>query len=253
MNINRAPKWDQHRPQFLKLSMAMSIALAFMAFNYTSYHDPTPIILDSEPMDLTEIEVTPPIMREKRPLPPPPTPKVEVVDIIEPEVEPEFIEEKLPEVVEPEVHPTTTVTDAADVHPSPTSPPVLPPPVVEDTEEKIWARAERMPAYHSCTDLHTEAERTTCTQSALLHHIYDLLRYPSIARENGIEGTVVVGFVIDKHGQLTNLEILKDIGGGCGREVLRVISKLGDFSPGQQGGRSVSVLYRVPVKFDLQE
>lgn len=252
MNTDRAPKWDQHRPQFLKFSMVVSLALAFMAFNYTSYHDNLPALIMTEPLDQSEIEVTPPIMREKKPLPPPPTPKVEVLDIVEPEVEPEFIEDKLPELPEPDATVSDNPVIEADGPSSPPAPPVLPMPEVEDTEEKIWVRAERMPTYHTCSELMTEADRTTCTQSAIIQHIYDMLRYPSIARENGIEGTVVAGFVIDKQGQLTELEILKDIGGGCGQEVMRVISKLGTFSPGKQGGRDVSVLYRVPVKFGLK-
>ena len=87
----------------------------------------------------------------------------------------------------------------------------------------------------------------------MIKHIYSILKYPAIARENGITGTVVVSFIINKDGELQDASIMKDIGGGCGAEVLRVVKKLGNFTPGKQNGKPVSVIYRVPVKFDLRD
>ena len=247
--LDRVPRWDQHRGTFLKVGFICSLGLVFMAFNYTSYAPHEEVIFDTEPL-APDFEVTPPIMREKKQLPPPPAPKLEISPIVEPDLEPEFIDEKLPEPVE-EPTDNTTVTTLTE-QPAPSAPPVKLPPKVE-VESGPVILAERMPVYNSCDLNLKEAERRTCTQQAMLSHIYKFLKYPAIARENGIEGTVVVSFVVDKKGNPQDLSIMKDIGGGCGAEVLRVINKLGTFTPGKQNGRPVSVIYRVPVKFDLRD
>ena len=57
---------------------------------------------------------------------------------------------------------------------------------------------------------------------------------------------------MNKIGDVEDIEIVRDIGFGCGDEVIKAIKKLGKFKPGKQNGRPVSVLYRFPVKFSLQ-
>ena len=78
------------------------------------------------------------------------------------------------------------------------------------------------------------------------------MKYPALARENEIEGTVVVSFIVTKNGEIENIEIMRDIGAGCGESVLKAMKKLGKFYPGKHNGRPVSVIYRLPVKFTLQ-
>src|SRR5690606_36028861 len=78
------------------------------------------------------------------------------------------------------------------------------------------------------------------------------IKYPAIARENGISGTVVIQFIIDRKGNVTNVELLKGIGGGCDQEALRVVKKMPAWSPGKQQGRVVSVKFTLPVMFKLQ-
>ncbi len=79
------------------------------------------------------------------------------------------------------------------------------------------------------------------------------IRYPVSAREKGIEGTVVVGIVVNKEGKITNAKILKGIGGGCDEEALRVIKNSQDWEPGQQGGKEVNVRMRLPIHFKLEQ
>ena len=82
--------------------------------------------------------------------------------------------------------------------------------------------------------------------------IYSNVKYPTIALENDITGTVIVSFVVAKDGKISNIEIVRDIGGGCGKAVLKAMKKLGQFYPGKHNGRPVSVIYKLPVKFKLQ-
>jgi len=192
-------------------------------------------------------------MRPERQLPPPPPEKIELPDEIVELDQPEFIEDLPAEEPVESTETKVELTEITNDQPAPPEPPKLVLPTTPEEADEIVVIAERMPTYNTCDLNLSEKERRSCTQKAMLSQIYSQLKYPSIARENGIEGTVVVGFVINKKGELQDLDILKEIGGGCGREVLRVIKTFDTFHPGKQNGRPVSVMYRIPVKFELQK
>ena len=82
------------------------------------------------------------------------------------------------------------------------------------------------------------------------------IRYPSIARENGVQGTVVVTFVIEKDGRVSNARVVRDIGAQCGQEALRVVELMQDqnilWAPGKMYGSPVRVQFNLPVKFKLE-
>ena len=73
-----------------------------------------------------------------------------------------------------------------------------------------------------------------------------------MARENGIEGTVYIEFVIGKDGSVTGANVKRGIGGGCNEEALRVVNSMPKWKPGKQQGNPVKVKYTLPVKFKLQ-
>jgi protein TonB len=76
-----------------------------------------------------------------------------------------------------------------------------------------------------------------------------------IARENNIEGTVVVQFVVDRSGTIRDINTVRDIGGGCGEEAVRIVNMMNEMDqkwvPGMQQGRPVNVLFNLPVRFKL--
>lgn len=78
------------------------------------------------------------------------------------------------------------------------------------------------------------------------------LNYPSMAAENGISGRVLVSFVVEKNGEISNLKVIKGIGGGCDEEAMRVIKKSPAWKPGMQNGRAVRVAYMMPVVFRME-
>jgi len=78
------------------------------------------------------------------------------------------------------------------------------------------------------------------------------LNYPRLAAENDITGRVVVSFVIEKNGELSNLKVIKGIGGGCDEEAMRVIKKSPFWKPGMQNGKAVRVAYMMPVVFRME-
>ncbi len=78
------------------------------------------------------------------------------------------------------------------------------------------------------------------------------LRYPALARENGIEGRVYIQFVVNEDGSVGNAVIKRGIGGGCNEEAIRVVMSMPKWKPGMQNGRPVKVYYTIPITFMLQ-
>ena len=98
-------------------------------------------------------------------------------------------------------------------------------------------------------------EKDECAKTKLLEYIYANLKYPPIARDNGIDGTTVIQFVVNREGQVDNITIVRDIGAGCGEAAKRVVESMNNmperWTPGKQRGRPVNVLYTLPVRFQL--
>ncbi len=88
-------------------------------------------------------------------------------------------------------------------------------------------------------------------EAALMKYLANNVNYPAIAQENGITGRVVLRFVVNEDGEIENIEILRDIGGGCGSEAVKVVSNMPKWSPGLQSGKPVKVYYTLPFSFKL--
>jgi periplasmic protein TonB len=117
----------------------------------------------------------------------------------------------------------------------------LPPetPVGDPDEGKVFTIVEEMPAFPG-------------GEGKMLEYIAKNIKYPPVARENGIQGRVYVTFVVDKEGKIKEAKILRGIGGGCDEEALRVVKAMPEWKPGRQNGRSVQVQYNLPVNFVLK-
>jgi len=90
----------------------------------------------------------------------------------------------------------------------------------------------------------------------MLQYIYKNLKYPAIARENGVEGMCVLQFVVGTDGSVEDVKIVRDIGAGCGAAADVVVKGMNNlpekWTPGKQRGRPVKVLYTLPVRFKLE-
>ena len=86
---------------------------------------------------------------------------------------------------------------------------------------------------------------------ARIKFLTENIQYPQLAKEEGIQGTVYVTFVIDEYGLVTGAKILRGIGGGCDEEALRVVRKMPRWKPGKQSGKNVRVQFNMPIKFTL--
>ena len=84
-----------------------------------------------------------------------------------------------------------------------------------------------------------------------MNYLAESLKYPEEAKERGIEGTVVMAFIVNSDGTISDIETLRSIGGGCDQEAMRVIQNAPKWTPGQLGGKAVRVRMRLPLRFIL--
>ncbi len=110
---------------------------------------------------------------------------------------------------------------------------------VEEAEEEVFLVVEEDPEFPGGLD-------------ALSKFIADNIKYPQLAKENNITGRVFVSFVVEKDGRVGQVKILRDIGGGCGNEAVRVVKMMPKWKPGKQRGKAVRTQFNLPVNFDLQ-
>ncbi|GHM99832.1 cell envelope biogenesis protein TonB [Cytophagales bacterium WSM2-2] len=108
------------------------------------------------------------------------------------------------------------------------------------TESKPLDFAEVMPEYPGGA-------------AALYKFLKKNLRYPSIASQRGVEGAVYVRFIVDQNGEITDIEVIKNVDVSLDKEAARVISKMPNWKPGRQHGSSVSVRMVLPIKFALSK
>lgn len=119
----------------------------------------------------------------------------------------------------------------------------------------------------------TEQPKTTITHTVSSNRIYDVvekmpeypggdqalmeflskhIEYPTVAQNNGIQGKVILGFVVSKTGKVEDVQIIRSLDPSLDKEALRVVKQLGNWIPGEQKGEKVSVRYTLPVVFRLQ-
>ncbi len=86
----------------------------------------------------------------------------------------------------------------------------------------------------------------------LMKYLRNKINYPQMARETGIQGTVIVQFVVNKDGKISGVKVLRGIGGNCDEEAVRVVKGMPAWKPGKQNGVAVPVYFQLPIKFTLK-
>ncbi len=87
---------------------------------------------------------------------------------------------------------------------------------------------------------------------ALIKYLKENIMYPKSAIEAGIEGKVIVEFVVERDGSITNISIFRGKGQILNEEALRVVKSMPKWNPGQQRGKNVRVIFKLPIDFQLQ-
>ena len=120
-------------------------------------------------------------------------------------------------------------------------------------DETIYSEVDEMPRFKGCEEDGLEGEELKkCATQKLLMHIYTNIKYPQVARDAEVQGTVISDFVIDQEGKIKDVKILKGPDSGLHAEVLRVVSEMPNWVPGKKDGKLVNTSFILPVKFQLE-
>ena len=252
---NKYPEVDvlHNTGLFWKFGLVTVLAVAVMAFNWTLIEERVEIPVGAMEMEFDVEMEAPPQTTTPPPPPPPPPPVIEEVpsDALLLEEDVTFSDQSASADLAVTDAPVAAPETSA---PAPPPPPPPPPPALEVKE--IFKVVEDMPRFPGCEDLPTTDEKKACSQKMMLEYIYKNIKYPAIARDNNISGTVVIRFVVTETGTIEDAEIVRDIGGDCGKEALRIVNMMNDlperWTPGKQRGRKVPVYFNLPVKFVLK-
>ena len=105
--------------------------------------------------------------------------------------------------------------------------------------EKVFDVVEQMPSFPG-------------GPSALMEWLSNNVKYPVVAQENGVQGRVVVSFVVERDGSITDVKVVRGVDPSLDKEASRVVRAMPRWTPGKQNGSAVRVKYNVPVAFRLQ-
>ena len=226
MEEKKSPKanLENKRLLFMQIGLIISLLVAWLAFEHKSYDKreiDASLLRQTEVLEEEMVEIT----KQDEPKPQP----VEVpkqttqLEIVEDDVEVEDIE------INAEVDQTEVLEEYVPVE------------VEEEevSETEVFTIVEEMPAYPG-------------SDQKLYEYLGKNIKYPQIARESGIQGRVFVNFVVEPDGSVSNVKVMRGIGGGCDEEAIRVIKSMPKWKPGKQRGKAVRVTYTIPVVFKLQ-
>ena len=226
MEEKKSPKanLENKKHMFTQIGLIISLLIVWLAFEHKSYDkreiDPSllnrTVEVEEEMVEITKQE-------EPKPQPVEMPKQTTQLEIVEDDVEVEDIEinaeidqtEVMEEYVAPEIEEEEVV------------------------EAEVFTIVEEMPSYPG-GDL------------KMYEYLGKNIKYPQIARESGIQGRVFVNFVVEPDGSVSNVKVMRGIGGGCDEEAVRVIKTMPKWKPGKQRGKAVRVTYTIPVVFKLQ-
>ena len=239
MALYKEPSADLKKkyPIYLQIGLLLSLALTIAAFT-VSLPEGDDVEAYTDQAEVIELEEIPPTQEYIPPPPPPPAPPPpqEVPDEVE--VEDDVIEEITLDLDDvPPAPPAPPPPPKAAPAPPPTAaapPPPPPPPEPEPTEPEIFEVAEVQPELIGG-----------------LPGLQSRVEYPEFARRAGVEGQVVVQFVVDERGNVVDPVVLRSPNDLLAEAALKAVRE-SRFKPGQQRGRPVKVRFAVPVTFRLR-
>ena len=228
MELKKNPKADleKRRGLYLEIGLVVALVAALVAFNVKSYDREVKDAIERDAVQEPEEIIIQTDVQE--PPPPPPPEQPEVTTVLEVVADDKEITNELQVSAE-------VTDDTKNIE--------ITPVVVEEeeevVEEQIFTVVENDPEFPGGME-------------ALYKYLAQNIKYPQLARDNNITGRVYVTFVVEKDGSIANPKVLRDIGGGCGQEAIRVVKSMPKWTPGKQRGKAVRVQFNLPVNFSLK-
>lgn len=228
MELKKNPKADleKRRGLYLEIGLVVILAASLIAFNVKSYDKDESQIVQREVSDEPEEMIIQTDIVEPPPPPPPEVPEVTTVL----------------EVVSDDKEDVKEINISAEVDENTKNIEITHVEIKEEEDEietQIFTIVENQPEFPGGME-------------ALYKYLAQNIKYPQLARDNNITGKVYVTFVVEKDGSIANPKVLRDIGGGCGAEAIRVVKSMPKWTPGKQRGKAVRVQFNLPVNFNLR-
>lgn len=229
MEIKKSEKasLENKRVLFVEIGLVLALFFVFLAFDYKS-KDAKVATLVAENQEVAEEEIIP--TTQETPPPPPEAPKMpelsDQIDIVDDEIQVEDIQIN----TEDDKNLSVEIKDyREDV-------------VEEEVEEEAipFQLVEDKPSFMGGD------------ANAFSKWVNERLEYPEIAKENGVQGRVVLQFTVGADGKLSNVKVLRGVDASLDKEAVRVVSMSPKWTPGKQRDRAVKVTYTFPVIFQLR-
>lgn len=247
-------------PKFLGRALLICLLIVTLILGYSFVKERFAGIFE-KPIEveanLTDLEAPPPMEENEPPPPPetapPPPPERASVQYVPPVVKEvvaqeaeiatvEELKDKDPgaKTVEGDPNAKVVIDTKADAAPG----------LFESSEKKVVAKVEDDNKIFTVVEQQPEFPGGI---GAMYKWIGENLKYPSEARNNGLQGKVILQFTVEKDGSIASVKVVRDgVGGGAGDEAVRVVKKMPAWKPGKQNGKTVRVQYTLPVTFKLE-
>lgn len=217
----RAEQYQTQTRLFMTIGLSLSLLFCIVAINWRTYDTQELVNLGQMDAEFDEIMEVPPSDQ-----PPPPPPKMEQPVIVE--VDDKEVVQEIELDFDVEILEETAVDEV-----------IFEAPEIEDEEaDQIFQIVEEVPVPKGGLE-------------AFYTYVAENLDYPTQAIRMGVTGNVFLKFVVEKDGQLTDIQVIRGIGGGCDEEAVRVLESAPAWNPGKQRGRPVRVYMVIPIRFVL--
>lgn len=218
---------EKKRFVFFLLGLSMALSIVIMVVNWTSIDNRQAFLADVHvALEEEEVMVTQRVLT--KPPPPPLQPdKIDVVDEVVVLTEELVIDLK-------DIDDNDEIEDV-DVG-------------LEGTDEILRMEVvENKPIFPGCEDEVGEVNRALCFQRMMQQHVSNNFQFPELSKVMNSQGLVIVYFVINKDGSISDVRVIKGVDEALNDEALRVINKLPNFEPAKQRGRPVRMGFKMPI------
>lgn len=207
---------------FIMVGLIVSLGITLMAFEYKQYDEGELMDLGMADDDFEELTEIPPT--EQPPPPPPPVKQPQIIEIPD--------EEELEEEIEIDLD--VEITEETEVEEI-----VFEEEPEEEEADKVFLVVEEDAAFPG-------------GQGAWNKFLRKNLKYPKQAKRMGIEGNVYLSFIVDRTGTISDIQVIREVGGGCDEEAVRVLKASPKWTPGKQRGKAVIQRMTLRIVFRLK-
>lgn len=238
MEIKKSKKADLEgqKTTSLLIGYIVTLAICMAAFEYTTRDYVETDVVYSTSSFVSEEEVVPITQPIFTAAPPPPADAPQVAEILD-------IVDDNTEIEESKIETSESTTEAISGPVAQVSGPVMagpPAPTIEEGDEgEIFEVAEDPAEFPGGMD-------------ALMKYLGKNIKYPASAQENGIQGRVILQFVVNKDGSIVDIKVMRSLDAACDKEAQRVVQSMPKWKPAKQHGKTVRCRYTLPVLFRLQ-